>query len=110
MKQYVIDQLRESDYYQIKDFLDTNAEGSSLEGIYWVNLPPDLYSTLQSEHSKCRPHYFAVNLTWNDVAFELLIRTRQTIRCNCIAYATKQQRDYIIEYADRMLDDLEIKL
>jgi hypothetical protein len=110
MKQYVIDQLRESDHYQIKDFLDINAEGTALEGIYWVNLPPDLYSAVQSEHSKCHPHYFAVNLTWNDVAFELLIRTRQTIRCNCIAYATKQQRDYIIEYADRMLDDLEIKL
>jgi hypothetical protein len=110
MKQYVIDQLREFDYYQIKEYLDTNTEGTSLEGIYWVNLPPDLYSTAQSEHSKCHPHYFAVNLTWNDVAFELLIRSRQIIRCNCIAYATKQQRDYIIQFADRMLDDLKIRL
>jgi hypothetical protein len=109
MKQYVIDQLRESDYYRIKDFLDANAEGTALEGIYWVNLPPDFYSSVQSEHSKCHPHYFAVNLTWNDVAFELLIRSRQVIRCSCIAYATKQQQDYIIQFADRMLDELEIE-
>lgn len=110
MKQYAIDQLRESDYYQIKDFLDTNAEGTALEGIYRVNLPPDLYSADQSEHSKCHPHYFAVNLTWNEIAFELLIRSRQVIRCSCIAYATKQQQDYIIQFADRMFDDLEIKI
>jgi hypothetical protein len=110
MKQYVIDQLRESDYYQIKEYLETKAEVASLEGIYWVNLPVDLLSAVQSEHSKCHPHYFAVNLSWSDVSFELLIRSREVIRCNCIAYATKQQRDYIIEYADRMLDDLRIKL
>jgi len=110
MKQYVIDQLRESDYDQIKDFLDGNTEGAALEGIYWVGLPPDLYSPVQSAHSKCHPHYFAINLTRNDVAFELLIRSRQIIRCNCIAYATKQQRDYIIQFADSMLDDLKIKI
>jgi hypothetical protein len=110
MKQYVIDQLRETDYHQIREFLDTNAESTALEGIYWVDLPPDLYSRIQREHTKCHPHYFAVNLTWNDVAFELLIRSRQVIRCNCIAYATKQQQDYIIRFADRMLADLKIKL
>jgi hypothetical protein len=110
MKQYVIDQLRESDYYQIKEYLSANAESTSLEGIYWVDLPHDLYSAVQNEHSECHPHYFAVNLNWNDIAFELLIRSRQLIRCNCIAYATKQQRDYIIQFADRMLEDLKLKL
>ncbi len=110
MKQYVIDQLRESDYHQIKEYLGTNADATSLEGIYWVNLPLGLYSAVQSEHSQCQPHYFAVNLTWNDVAFELLIRSRQVIRCNCIAHATEEQRDYIIRFADRMLDELRIKI
>ena len=110
MKQYVIDQLRESDFHQIKTFLDQNAEPASLDGIYWVNLPSGLYSVIQSEHSKCQPFYFAVNLTWNDVAFELLIRSRQVIRCGCIAYANRQQRDYIIDFAERMLEELKLKL
>lgn len=110
MKQYVIDQLRESDFHQIKAFLEQNAEGASLEGIYWMNLPSDLYTETQREHSQCQPHYFAIHLTWNDVAFELLIRSRRVIRCSCIAYATPQQREYIIHFAERMLEELKLKL
>ncbi len=110
MKQYVIDQLRTSDYDQIQGFLERNTESTGVEGVYWVSLPPELYSETQSEHSKCHPFYFAVNLTWNDVAFELLIRTRQVIRCNCIAYATQRQRDYILDFADHMIEELKLKL
>jgi hypothetical protein len=110
MKQYVIDQLRESDFDQIKAFLDQHAEGTSLDGIYWVDLPPALYTEMQREHSRCQPFYFAIHLTWNDVAFELLIRSRQVIRCRCIAYAAPQQRDYIIDFAERILKVLELKL
>ena len=110
MKQYVIDQLRESDFQQIKEFLERNTESAALEGVYRVNLPVELGIPIQSEHEECQPHYFAINLTWNDVAFELLIRSRQTIRCRCIAYATPQQRDYIIQFADRMIEELKVKL
>jgi hypothetical protein len=110
MKQYVIDQLRESDFGQIQEFLERNTESTGMAGVYWVHLPTALYSAIQSEHSTCHPYYFAINLTWNDVAFELLIRSRQVIRCNCIAYATEQQQDYIIRFADRMLEELNIKL
>ena len=110
MKQYVIDQLRTSDYKKIQEFLESNTESSALEGIYWVNLPPDLYNTMQSEHSKCHPYYFAIHLDWNSIGFELLIRSRQVIRCLCIAYATGQQRDYIMHFADRMIDDLKLRL
>jgi hypothetical protein len=110
MKQYVIDQLRESDYHQIREFLDRSAEPTAMEGIYWVNLPPELYSETQKEHASCHPHYFAVSLEWNTVAFELLIRSRQVIRCHCIAYATPEQREYILAFADGMLDELRIKL
>jgi hypothetical protein len=110
MKQYVIDQLRESDFHQIKAFLDHNTESASLDGIYWADLPPSLYTEIQREHAECQPFYFAIHLTWNDVAFELLIRSRQVIRCRCIAYATPAQRDHIIHYAERMIEELKLKL
>ncbi len=110
MKQYVIDQLRDSDFHQIKAFLDETAETASLDGIYWMDLPPECYSPMQREHSQCQPFYFAIHLTWNEVAFEFLIRSRQVIRCQCIAYASPQQRDHIIRFADRMIEQLELKL
>jgi hypothetical protein len=110
MKQYVIDQLRETDYEQILAFLNERAERKDLDGIYWVNVPEELYSPIQREHTECQPHYFAVNLDYRQLAFELLIRSRQIIRCSCISYATPEQRDYILRYADRMLDELKIQI
>ncbi|NLJ26505.1 MAG: hypothetical protein GX433_00625 [Deltaproteobacteria bacterium] len=110
MKQYVFDQLRESDHDLINEFLHKNADKTMMSEIFWVNLPEDLYTPVQKEHSKCHPFYFAVNLSKNSVAFEFLIRSRQILRCNCIAYATPAQRDYIMEFGDRMLEDLKIKL
>jgi hypothetical protein len=110
MKQYVIDQLRETDYEQILEFLNERADKTALDGMYWVNLPEHLHSSIQREHTQCRPHYFAVNLDYRRVAFELLIRSRRIIRCNCISYATPEQREYILGYADDMLEQLGIQV
>ena len=93
MKQYVIDQLRETDYYQILEFLREKAERVVMEDIFWINLPEEMYSEVQAEHTECRPFYFAVELTRNQVNFELLIRSQQIMRCNCIAYADRKQKD-----------------
>jgi hypothetical protein len=110
MKQYVIDQLRELDYEKILEFLTKNAEASEFGEVFWVMLPRELYSDIQKEHGQCQPFCFAVNLSLKQVDFELLIRSRQALRCNCIAYADKQQREYILGFADRMLDELQIRI
>jgi hypothetical protein len=110
MKQYVIDQLREADYNKILEFLQKNAEASEFGDVFWVRLPVELYLDIQREHEQCHPFCFAVNLSLNRVDFELLIRSRQVLRCSCISYADKKQRDYIIDYADRMLEELKIKI
>jgi hypothetical protein len=110
MKQYIIDQLRESDYEEIKQYLNENAKAAAIEGIYWVDLPKELYSSIQKEHIQCQPFYFAVNLNRTFVGFEFLIRSHTALRCACIGYATKSQRDFIIDFADTILDQLGIKL
>ncbi len=110
MKQYVIDQLRESDYEKILEFLRENAQASDFGDVFWAELPQELYSETQKEHKDCQPFYFAVNLSLNQVDFELLIRSRRILRCNCIAYADKKQFDYIISYADGMLNKLKISI
>ncbi len=110
MKQYVIDQLRESDYYQIMDYLNESATQTALEGIYWVNIPRELYTPMQVQHTQCHPFYFAISLDRNQLSCEWLIRSRQTMRCSCIAYASPEQRDFIIKFADDILEKLGIKL
>ncbi len=110
MKQYVIDQLRESDYDSILGFLQKNAEASEFGDVFWVKLPAQLYNEIQREHEKCQPFCFAVNISPAQAAFEMLVRSRQLLRCNCIAYADSRQKDFIIDYADRMLEELKIKI
>lgn len=110
MKQYVIDQLRESDYFQILDFLKGKAEATEFEDIFRVPVPEEMYSATQKEHAQCQPFYFAASISYKQVEFELLIRSRQVLRCSCIGYADRKQRDYIIDFADRMLEVLGIRV
>jgi hypothetical protein len=109
MKQYVIDQLREGDFLKLEEYFNGNSEAGDLPGIYWIPIPESLYGELQSQHSDCQPYYFAVNLDLQSVSFELLIRTRTRLRCGCIQYADKNQRDHIIQYADGLFEKLELK-
>ena len=109
MKQYVIDQLKEADYHRLKDHLDQNLETTMMDGIYRVDLPADLLTDVQREHATCQPFYFAINLDFSKVSFELLVRTRQMLHCPCMGYADGRQRDFILQYADRLLEQLDIR-
>ena len=108
MKQYLIDQLREGDFLKLEDYLNTNAEKGDLPGIYWVPIPKTLHEKSQQEHSDCQPFYFAINLDRQSISFELLIRTRTRLRCGCIEYASQNQRDHILNYADGLFEKLNL--
>ncbi len=114
MRQYLLDEIARNDLPRVREYLKKHAAASSLADIWWVDLPEDLLSPEQFEHRKCRPYRFAVevgDLEVGDgfVRFELLIRSRETMRCSCIDYATKQQRDFILAYADRLVEDLALR-
>jgi hypothetical protein len=52
----------------------------------------------------------AVELQQTRVSMELLVRTRSRIRCGCIAYATDEQRSWLIRLLDRLLEQLDISV
>ena len=108
MKQYLIDQLREGDFLKLEDYLNSDAEAGDLPGIYWIPIPEPLHEKLQQEHTDCQPFYFAINLDRQSVSFELLIRTRSRLRCGCVQYATLEQRNYILNYADELFEKLNL--
>ncbi len=114
MRQYLLDEIARNDTQRIREYLDGHAVAASLKGVWWVDLPEDLLSPEQFEHRDCRPFRFAVELGEPDVGdsfvrFEFLIRSQQTMRCACIGYATRQQRDFILAYADRLVEDLALR-
>ena len=102
MKQYVIDELRPEDYEVLKKDLD------EVDGIYWIPVDADLLTDIQLQHDKCRPHFLALDLDPGRIACELLVRTKNRLRCDCIQYASEQQRNWLIELIDNMFNRLGI--
>jgi hypothetical protein len=108
MKQYVIDQLRPDDYKKLRDYLDEHYGPSQVEGLYWIPVQDNLLNRVQAAHVSCQPFYFAVELQLTSISFELLIRTTNRVRCDCINYADKAQRENIIYFADKLFERLKI--
>ena len=110
MKQYVVDELRPLDYKIIKTYLDAKLDSSGIGGLYKITLDPEILTDLQNDHTQCQPYYFAIDLEPDRMACELLVRSDQKIRCNCIGYATEIQRNWLIQFADMMLNKLKIMI
>jgi hypothetical protein len=109
MRQYQLDEISKSDIPRVRDYLHEHAQASRLADIWWVDLPEDLLSPEQFAHQSCRPFRFAVELGENFVRFEFLIRSQQTMRCACLGYATRLQRDFILAFADRLVEELALR-
>jgi hypothetical protein len=110
MKQYVIDGLRPQDHDRLKAYLDEHVQAAGIVGIYWLPLDESVLTSLQANHRDCGPHVFALKLEQNFLACELLVRTRKHIRCDCMAYATERQRNWLIDQADAVLEKLGIRI
>ena len=108
MKQYVIDELRPDDHLKLKEYLDANFAVSGFEGLYWLPMDEAAYDDVQAEHVDCQPYYFALELTPQRLACELLVRTNKCVKCECIRYATQDQRDWLIRSVDAISDRLGI--
>ncbi len=109
MRQYLLDEIARNDLPRVREYLDRHALAAGLADIYWVDLPEDLLSPEQFAHQNCRPFRFAVEVEDHGVRFEFLIRSRETMRCTCIGYATRQQRDFILAFADRLVEELALR-
>ena len=110
MKQYVMDELRPEDYEKIKKYMDRRFEVSSMGGLYWIALDQDILNDEQTRHADCQRQYFAAELSETVLCCELLVRSRDRLKCDCMAYADDRQRNWLMGRMDSMLDELEIKI
>ena len=108
MKQYVIDEIRAADHEKIKAYLDAEFGPAEMGGIYWIPLPKEVLNEVQRAHKPCQPFFVALDLEPERLSCELLIRTRNRIRCDCISYATESQRNWLIGVVDAVFEKLEI--
>jgi len=108
MKQYVIDEIRPADHDKLKAYLEAEFGPAEMGGIYWIPVPEQMLNEVQLSHKPCQPFFSALDLEPERLACELLIRTRNRIRCDCISYATESQRNWLISVVDAVFEKLEI--
>ena len=106
MKQFVIDELRPEDFEKLKTYLDDKFSASVMDGLYWLQIEKAVLSDLQTNHEECQPYYFAIDLECDRMMIELLVRTKNRVRCPCMAYATDTQCVWLM----RQMDDIITKL
>lgn len=109
MKSYLIDEISLDGMEKIRNYLGKNAVKSSLSQIFWVKIPDDLLSEEQYLHKTCYPHVFAVELGRTWVRFEFYVRSLHNMRCTCPGYCTETQQEFVIRYANTMIESLQIK-
>jgi hypothetical protein len=77
-------------------------------GIYWIPLAAELLTETQAQHADCQPFYVAIELQQDQLAVELLVRTKRQVRCACIGYADQNQRTWMMDLVDAIFKRLDI--
>ena len=105
MRQYMIDELSFLERDNLDSYLKRTLKPGGIEGVFFLGVPPDLLGPAQIGHENCGPFYFSVILEQSSVRFELLVRSASNMHCTCIAQATPAQRQFVLDFADRMLSE-----
>ena len=106
MRQLMLDELYQQDIDKVKDYLADRADLSAFGDLFWVDLPGELLTGDQAGQPKDHPFRFAVELGETWVKFELLVRSRENMRSPHNGYADRRQLDFILDFADRMIEEL----
>ncbi len=109
MRQFVLDELSPMENDNIDSYLKRNLKQSPIIGVYWLLLPPEFLTQIQKEHTNCGPFYTSVELDRNGLRFELLVRSTDNLHCSCISYADHNQRQFILNFIDSMVEEELIK-
>jgi hypothetical protein len=109
MRSYVLDEISSADIEKAREYLDAQAERSSIEDLYWLTLPRDLLSEEQSRHAECQPYCVAIEVGDDFLRFEFLVRSRVNHRCRCAGYPEEGQREFVMAFADELIRELQIR-
>ena len=109
MRQYLIDEISFLERDNLDSYLKRALKPGGLEGVFFLSVPPDLLGPEQLGHEACGPFYFTVVLEQHSLRFEFLVRSASNMHCSCIAQSTPAQRQFILDFADRMLAEEMIR-
>jgi len=109
MRALLIDELNKRDIERVREFLKENAVISGVEDLFWIELTRDLLDAEQFVSEDDHPFCFAVEVGDSWVKYEFLVRSRSNFKSEQTRYASRIQREFIIEFSARMIEDLDLK-
>lgn len=109
MRQFLVDEIPRRQMEDIEVYLKEKTVPSGMEEIFWLEIPERLLSPVQEEHKTCGPHYLAIETGQDFIKFEFLVRCRKRLRCDCVQYATPRQETYLMDFAQTLIQALDLK-
>jgi hypothetical protein len=109
MRQLVVDELSREERANLDSYLKRTVKKGGMEGMFWLPLPAELLAEAQQGHDACGPFFFGMELAEKKLIVELLVRSESNLHCSCISYATRPQRNFVLDFLDRMLEEEQIK-
>ncbi len=109
MRQYFIDEISFLERDNIENYLKRTLQAGPIEGVFWLEVPPDLLSSEQRAHKQCAPFYFSMVLEADSLRCEFLVRNANNLHCSCITWATPAQRQLVMDFTDRLLQEEMIR-
>jgi len=112
MRSYLIEDFYPEHQSKVIAALKEKGYAGPLDGIFYLPVPGDLLTDEQRAHTgECGPHMFVLEVVdENTLKLELLVRAQRKLRCECVMYATPTQRDYIINFLDAFIRQLDISV
>jgi hypothetical protein len=109
MRSYYIDEFVPGELERLAGRLDSMELAAAMEELYWLPVPADMLTPIQKQHEReCGPYVLALELLDGALRLELLVRARNRLRCECVAYAEQKLVNHMITYLHSLLDDLKI--
>jgi hypothetical protein len=105
MRQFVIDELSFLEHDNLDSYLKRTLKPGPMEGVFWLELPQEVLTSTQLEHSDCGPFYFSILLEKTEIRIEFLVRSSNNLRCSCIDWASPEQRKFLLDFIDTMIKE-----
>jgi len=109
MRSYFIDGFIPGELERLVERLEQMELSAGMEDLYWLPVPCNLLTPLQKAHERdCGPYALALEILDAALRLELLVRARNRLRCDCVAYATPELIAHMTAYLHGLLDELKI--
>ncbi|XPV77861.1 MAG: hypothetical protein ACNI27_08035 [Desulfovibrio sp.] len=115
MRVYSIEEVNNEQAEKVVTAMNAKGFKATLDDMYYIPVPEDILDEEQKSHMEgCGPFMMTLEvqkgLEETTFRMELLIRASNILRCSCIAYATPEQREYMIDFLDLLIKQQDVSV